>query len=209
MARFMYGRNGADQLCWALFIAELVLSLLPALVPGQAFAAFIHYTTLYLCVYLLFRMFSRNLEKRRAYNAKFMQWWGPKQSALRGAKARLADKEHKYVMCSCGTYCRVPRSVGTVELTCPKCGKLRIVKTRKFVFFKKPPKGAFFVYFDDPFCSKPPMSTRCLPAETPGAQGFAGFPRGSPSTLPSTHFFAPIPETPAIAAKIFEISENV
>ena len=75
MARFMYGRNGADQLCWALFIAELVLSLLPALVPGQAFAAFIHYTTLFLCVYLLFRMFSRNLEKRRAENAKFMQWW--------------------------------------------------------------------------------------------------------------------------------------
>ena len=65
MARFMYGRNGADQLCWALFIAELVLSLLPALVPGQAFAAFIHYTTLFLCVYLLFRMFWRNLEKRR------------------------------------------------------------------------------------------------------------------------------------------------
>ena len=46
-------------------------------------------------------------------------------------------------------------------------------------------------------------------AETLGAQGFAGFPRGSPSTLPSTHFFAPIHETPAIAAKIFEISENV
>ena len=53
------------------------------------------------------------------------------------------------------------------------------------------------------------MSTRCLPAETPGAQGLAGFPRGSPSTFPSTHFFATIPETPAIAAKVFEISENV
>ena len=53
------------------------------------------------------------------------------------------------------------------------------------------------------------MSTRWLPAETPGAQGLAGFPIGSPSTLPSTHFFAPIPETPAISAKIFEISENV
>ena len=52
------------------------------------------------------------------------------------------------------------------------------------------------------------MSTRCLPAETPGAQGLAGFPRGPPSTLPSTQFFAPIPETPAIAAKVFEISEN-
>ena len=53
------------------------------------------------------------------------------------------------------------------------------------------------------------MSTRCLPAETPGAQGLAGFPIGSPSTLPSTHFFTPIAETPAIAAKVFEISENV
>jgi len=74
---------------------------------------------------------------------------------------------------------------------------------------KKAPKGAFFVHFDDPFCSKPPMSTRCLPAETPGAQGFAGFPERLPSTLPSTHFFAPIPETPAISAKIFEIFENV
>ena len=52
------------------------------------------------------------------------------------------------------------------------------------------------------------MSTQCLPAETPGAQGLAGFPRGSPSTLPSTQFFAPIPEAPEIAAKIFEISEN-
>ena len=30
-----------------------------------------------------------------------------------------------------------------------------------------------------------------------------------PSTLPSTQFFTPILETPAIAAKIFEISENV
>jgi hypothetical protein len=75
--------------------------------------------------------------------------------------------------------------------------------------FEKSAEGRFFVHFDDPFCSKPPMSTRCLPAETPGAQGLAGFPIGSPSTLPSTHFFTPILETPAIAAKFFEISKNV
>lgn len=129
MARFMYGRNGVDQLCWALFIAELVLSLLPALVPGRAFAAFIHYATLFLCVYLLFRMFSRDLGKRRAENAKFMAWWGPKQDALRGAKARRADKAHKYVKCSCGAWCRVPRNVGRVELKCPKCGKAHKVQT--------------------------------------------------------------------------------
>ena len=70
-------------------------------------------------------------------------------------------------------------------------------------------KTSDFVAFDGQPAPKPPMSTRWLPAETPGAQGLAGFPRGSPSTLPSTHFFAPIPETPAIAAKFFEISENI
>jgi len=75
--------------------------------------------------------------------------------------------------------------------------------------FEKSAEGRFFVHFDDPFCSKPPMSTRCLPAETPGAQGLAGFPRRRPSTLPSTHFFTPILEAPAIAAKFFEISENI
>lgn len=85
-ARFMYGRNGVDQLCWALFIAELALSLLPALVSNQAFGVFIHYATLFLCVYLLFRMFSRDLEKRRAENARFLQWWSPKQAALRVRK---------------------------------------------------------------------------------------------------------------------------
>ena len=70
-------------------------------------------------------------------------------------------------------------------------------------------KASDFVAFDGQPAPKPSMSTRCLPAETPGAQGLAGFPRGSPSTFPSTHFFAPIPETPAIAAKVFEISQNV
>ena len=70
-------------------------------------------------------------------------------------------------------------------------------------------KVSDFVAFDGQPALKPPMSTRCLPAETPGAQGLAGFPRGSPSTLPSTQFFTLILETPAIAAKIFEISENV
>ncbi|MBS7227884.1 MAG: hypothetical protein KIG29_06160 [Oscillospiraceae bacterium] len=70
-------------------------------------------------------------------------------------------------------------------------------------------KTAFFSVLHKRFLNKTRMSTRCLPAETPGAQGLAGFPRRPPSTLPSTHFFAPIPETPVISAKIFEISKNV
>ena len=143
MARFMYGRNGADQLCWALFIAELVLSLLPALVPGQAFAAFIHYTTLFLCVYLLFRMFSRNLEKRRAENAKFMQWWGPKQSALRGAKARRADKEQVCeVLLRHLLPCAAQRRNGRIDLS--EVRKKADRENLKMSPFEKSAEGRFF-----------------------------------------------------------------
>ena len=131
MARFMYGRNGVDQLCWALFIAELVLSLLPALVPGQAFAAFIHYTTLFLCVYLLFRMFSRNVYKRREENGKYMRLKYKADAALRLRKERWVQrKDYKFFTCpSCRTSLRVPRHRGKVKIVCRKCGTSFFGKT--------------------------------------------------------------------------------
>ena len=131
MARFMYGRNGADQLCWALFIAELVLSLLPALVPGQAFAAFIHYTTLFLCVYLLFRMFSRNVYKRREENGKYIRARYKVSAALRVRHERWVQrKDYKFFTCpNCKTALRVPRGHGKVNIVCRKCGNTFTGKT--------------------------------------------------------------------------------
>lgn len=127
--RFMYGRNGVDALNWALFAVELVLSLLSSFVRVQAVAATLYFLSVVLMFIVLIRIFSRNLTQRRAENARFLSWWAPKMDAMRGAKARRADKAHKYVRCSCGAYCRVPKGVGKVELTCPKCGKKRVVKT--------------------------------------------------------------------------------
>lgn len=130
LARFMYGRNGVDQLgrmmvyvILVLCVAGMFLQRVP--VVGKILSL----VETVLWVLLLCRIFSKNLTKRRAENAKFMAWWGPKRNELRGAKARRADTAHKYVRCSCGTYCRVPRNVGKVELTCPKCGAKRVVKT--------------------------------------------------------------------------------
>ena len=127
--RFMYGRNGVDALNWALFAVELVLSLLSSFVRVQAVAAVLYFLSLVLMFIVLIRIFSRDLTQRRAENAKFLSWWTPKANAMRGAQARRADKAHKYVRCSCGAYCRVPKGVGKVELTCPKCGKKKVVKT--------------------------------------------------------------------------------
>ncbi len=129
MARFMYGRNGVDQLSWALLIFELALSMLVPLI-GIDTLTIIAQVLSYACSFVIFfRIFSRNLPKRRAENAKFLGWWRPIRNAVACAKARSADKTHKYVKCSCGAYCRVPKNVGKIELTCPKCGAKKIVKT--------------------------------------------------------------------------------
>ena len=125
----MYGRNGVDALSWALVMLEVVLSLLSAFIHVRGVSQALYFVSTALMFVVLLRIFSRNLARRQAENAKFLTWWTPKANAIRGARARRADKAHKYVRCSCGAYCRVPRGVGRVELTCPKCGKKRVVKT--------------------------------------------------------------------------------
>ena len=128
LSRFMYGRNGVDALGWALFGLELLLSIIGSFVRVQAVSAALYFVTMALMFMILLRMFSRNLTARRAENAKFLAWITPFRNDVRGAKARRADTAHKYARCSCGAWCRVPRGVGKVELTCPKCGRRRIIK---------------------------------------------------------------------------------
>jgi predicted RNA-binding Zn-ribbon protein involved in translation (DUF1610 family) len=125
--RFMYGRNGSDQLNMALLVIYLALWLL-----GGLLASALNNSILYsvvnaamtvLAVVIFWRMLSKNLAKRRAENAKFLAWWNPVKSRLAGMKARRADKAHKYFTCrSCKTICRVPVGKGKIVITCPKCG---------------------------------------------------------------------------------------
>ena len=129
LIRFMYGRNGADQLSYAILAAELVLYLLSGLIRVQAVRSLAYFVSLALTVLLFYRMFSRNLTRRRAENERFLRWWNPVRARLLGSRARLTDRTHKYVKCSCGATCRVPRGVGTIEMVCPRCGEKKIVKT--------------------------------------------------------------------------------
>ncbi|MCI6865103.1 MAG: hypothetical protein MR849_02815 [Oscillibacter sp.] len=129
LSRFMYGRNGVDALSWALVVLEVVLSLLSSFIHVRGVSQALYFVSTALMFVVLLRIFSRNLARRQAENAKFLTWWTPKANAIRGARARRADKAHKYVRCSCGAYCRVPRGVGKIELTCPKCGRKKVIKT--------------------------------------------------------------------------------
>ena len=125
----MYGRNGVDALSWALVVLEVVLSLLSSFIHVRGVSQVLYFVSTALMFVVLLRIFSRNLALRQAENAKFLTWWTPKANAIRGARARRADKAHTYVRCSCGAYCRVPRGVGKIELTCPKCGRKKVIKT--------------------------------------------------------------------------------
>jgi len=125
----MYGRNGPDQLVWAMLIAELVLSFAASLITIRAVRAVLRLLMLALTLLAFYRMFSRNLTKRRAENARFLRWWTPVRTGFREERRRRADKAHKYVKCGCGAWCRVPRGVGRVELMCPVCGEKKVIQT--------------------------------------------------------------------------------
>ena len=124
LIRFMYGRNGADQLGLCIIWTAIVLDLISMLVKKNGIiSSIISLATTVMVLWALFRVFSRNLEKRRAENAAFLQkiWWPIKRKLSSGKQQRM-DKEHKYFTCpNCKTVCRVPAGKGKIVITCPKC----------------------------------------------------------------------------------------
>ena len=124
LSRFMYGRNGADQLGLCIIWTAIVLDLISMLVKKNGIiSSIIGLVTTVMVLWALFRVFSRNLEKRRAENAAFLQkiWW-PIKRKLNSGKQQRMDKEHKYFTCpNCKTVCRVPAGKGKIVITCPNC----------------------------------------------------------------------------------------
>lgn len=125
IARFMYGRNGADKLGIVMIWGSLLLDLVSAMLlrHHRIAGSMVNWLATLMCFYALFRMFSKNLGKRREENQRFVNWLWRMKSKSSGARARHADKDHKYFTCkNCKTICRVPVGKGNVEITCPKCG---------------------------------------------------------------------------------------
>ena len=130
----MYGRNGADKLgqfmLWTYLAVWLVQIIVGAVLKSEVLAMLCELLMLALMVTILYRMFSRNLGKRRAENQKFLSWWWRVKNGRSAAKARRADTDHKYFTCGqCKTICRVPTGKGKIIITCPKCGTKIQAKT--------------------------------------------------------------------------------
>lgn len=134
LIRFMYGRNGMDHLNQALFWVYIglwvVSGLILPLLKLEKLAGILNIAMYVVMVCLFFRTFSKNLYKRREENQKWINWWWKVKNRSAGAKARHADKDHKYFTCkSCKTICRVPVGKGKIIITCPKCGAQIQAKT--------------------------------------------------------------------------------
>ena len=134
LIRFMYGRTGMDHLNQALFLVYIglwvVSGLILPLLKLEKLAGILNIAMYVVMFYLFFRTFSKNLYKRREENQKWINWWWKVKNRSAGAKARHADKDHKYFTCkSCKAICRVPVGKGKIIITCPKCGAQIQAKT--------------------------------------------------------------------------------
>ncbi len=122
--RFMAGRNGNDQLNLFLLGVAVTLAVISVFFRSGSFGSLLSTITLILLVYVYFRMFSRNVYKRREENGKFMRFRYDVEGKLRVAKERWVQrKDYKFFNCpSCRTSLRVPRGKGKIKIVCRKCG---------------------------------------------------------------------------------------
>ncbi len=117
--RFMIGRNGADQLGLFSLITALVINVL----DNFLMTGVLSLIGMALYIWTFFRMFSKNVYKRREENIKFTAWYEKMKKLAMRYWTRLKNcREYKYFSCpQCKASIRMKRGMGEKEITCPGC----------------------------------------------------------------------------------------
>ena len=141
LARFLYGRYGSDSLHGALFVIELVLLFVSAILtflgkiePVCAIISIALYVLSFgLIVWGLFRFLSRNIPARRRENEAWLRFVARLRRKPRRKVSLPADTpDHIFRSCPhCHSTLRLPRQVGKHEVKCPRCGGRFKVKVKK------------------------------------------------------------------------------
>ena len=116
---FMSGRNGNDQLGLALLVVALILNIIFRMTGMYLLGI----AAMVLVLIVLYRMFSRDLAKRREENRRFLSLWSDaKRSFAEWRLRRSQSRDYKFFVCpGCHNRLRVPRGKGKIIVTCPKC----------------------------------------------------------------------------------------
>lgn len=120
VSRFMQGRYGADNLGMLTLFLGLIVSLASSFLGWPLLSA----AGLILYIYTLFRMFSRNREKRLAENRKYLALTsGVKTKTRQFIRRQQNRKEYRYFRCpQCRVLLRLKRGTGEKDITCVRCG---------------------------------------------------------------------------------------
>ena len=120
---FLMGRNGPDALSKATSVLACVLLIISMFTHGVA-SNILWILALLALVVSYFRMFSRNLERRRQENRRFLERTAPIARKLRQLRMRRQQRNiYSFFKCpACGTVLRVPKGKGRVRVTCKACG---------------------------------------------------------------------------------------
>ncbi len=119
----MYGRYGLDELSKFLSTASLVVIIVSMFLSQTAKTA-VFLVAIALLFYSYFRIFSKNYEKRRAENARFLKFKQPITDSFRLRREMWKQrKEYRFFKCpSCKAVLRVPKRKGKIRVVCKKCG---------------------------------------------------------------------------------------
>ena len=123
----MYGRYGTDTLGNVMLVSYIVITILYTFigffVDSVWFDVAVWLVSTALAIIVFYRMFSRNVVKRRKENERFCGFF-------RLRKNRFKDrKTHVYRKCpECKAVLRLPKAKGKHTVVCPRCKKRFSVK---------------------------------------------------------------------------------
>lgn len=119
---FMQGRyGGTDKLNRTLLYGAIVVMII-----NLFFNSFVlEVLCIAMYVWVIFRMFSKNMSARYRENQKFEEIWNKMRTPVKQFFVRLKNsKKYKYFTCpKCSSRLKLPRGVGEVTVTCGKCGE--------------------------------------------------------------------------------------
>ena len=125
LLKFMSGRYGIDQLYRFLLLNAVVCILISTLLSDHSSAGVLFNIAAFaLLAWAVFRIFSRNIEKRYLENLHYMEQVSAMQRKIHMRKVMHHQRKNfKFFVCpTCKTNLRVPKGKGKVNITCCKCG---------------------------------------------------------------------------------------
>lgn len=125
LMNFMQGRYGTDKLGIALLVIYALIGFVRIFVRNKIAGIVLYVVMLLILAFAVFRMLSRNLEKRYKENAAFCSVIAKVSPHLILLKDRLKDiKTKRYRRCpTCKNVLRLPYKRGKHNVKCPKCGR--------------------------------------------------------------------------------------